>query len=75
MSSGIRVTMRHVHACNMCSRGAVNKLKSLGFDRSRIMDILKNGIPIEEASKLNDAQMNMLVEKAIELHKRDKEED
>lgn len=74
MSNELRVTMRHVHACNLCSRGAANKLKALGFSRTEIMDILKNGIPVSQAARLNDAQMDMLIKKAYELEARDKGE-
>lgn len=60
----IRVTMQDVHATSMCSRGAVNKLKSLGFDRARITDILQNGLPVSEARMLGDAQMDILIASA-----------
>lgn len=63
--SELRVTMAHVHASGMCSRGAAAKLKSLGYERKRIMDILKNGIPITEAQMLGDGQMNILIAKAL----------
>ncbi|MGP1665640.1 MAG: hypothetical protein ACTS5I_06980 [Rhodanobacter sp.] len=56
--------MQDVHATGMCSRGAVAKLKSLGFERQRIMDILQNGIPVSEARMLGDGQMDILVASA-----------
>lgn len=61
----LMVTVADAHACNLCSRGIANKLESLGYDRRRIMDILRNGMPLSEASRLNDGQMNAVIEKAL----------
>lgn len=69
MSSDVRVTMKDVHECGMCSAGAAAKLRHLGFDRDRIRDILRNGISVDEASALGDGQFDLLVENAIKRHK------
>lgn len=60
-----KVTVADAHACNLCSRGIAKKLESLGYDRRRIMDILRNGMPLGEARRLNDGQMNAVIEKAL----------
>lgn len=66
----IMVTTADAHACNLCSRGIANKLKTLGYDRKRIMEVLKDGMPISEARRLNDGQINAVIEKAIQRHER-----
>lgn len=66
-----RVTVADAHACLLCSRGIANKLSSLGYERKRIMEILREGMPISEARMLNDAQMNDVVEKAIIRHQKE----
>lgn len=60
----LRVTMQDVHATGMCSRGAAAKLRSLGYGRERIIDILRNGIPVSEARMLGDGQMDILIANA-----------
>lgn len=62
--SDLRVTMVDVYETRMCASGAVGKLKALGYDRNRIRDILKNGIPIDEARNLGDGQMDILIANA-----------
>lgn len=71
MNDELMVTVADAHACHLCSRGIANKLYSLGFERKQVMDILRNGMPISQARRLNDAQMNAVIEKALIRHERE----
>lgn len=62
----LRITMRHAQAAGMCSRGAVKKMRALGFSQEKIHDVLKNGLPLSEARLLGDAQMDKIIAKALE---------
>lgn len=66
----IVITVADAHACNLCSRGIANKLKSLGYDRKNTLRVLKEGMTVREARMLNDAQINAVINKAIELRSR-----
>ena len=70
MKEKIMITVADAHASNLCSRGLANKLKSLGYDRAQVMQFLKHGMPIEEARSLNDAQVDAVIRRALELRER-----
>lgn len=52
MSSGIRVTMRHVRQTHMCSRGARAFFTRYGLDWTLF---LREGLPVEVVEETGDA--------------------
>lgn len=70
MKEQIMITVADAHASNLCSRGLANKLKSLGYSRTQVMHYLKYGMPIEEARALNDAQVDAVIKRALQLRER-----
>ena len=50
--SEIRVTMRHVRQCKMCSRGARAFFDRYGMDWS---EFLRAGVPVEALEQTGDA--------------------
>lgn len=50
--SEIRVTMRHVRQCKMCSRGARAFFDRHGLDWS---EFLRAGLPVEALERIGDA--------------------
>lgn len=50
--SEIRVTMRHIRQCKMCSRGARAFFSRHGLDWS---EFLRAGIPVEALEQTGDA--------------------
>ena len=53
----IIVTMKHVRAANMCSRGARQWFASRGLDYN---DFLKNGLPISRVDAIGDALADII---------------
>lgn len=50
--SEIKVTMRHVRKCKMCSRGARSFFERHGLDWT---EFLKQGVPVEDLEQTGDA--------------------
>lgn len=50
--SEIRVTMRHIRQCKMCSRGARAFFDRYGMDWS---EFLRAGVPVEALEQTGDA--------------------
>ena len=50
--SDVRVTMRHIRQCKMCSRGARAFFERHGLDWS---EFLRSGIPVDELEQTGDA--------------------
>lgn len=54
----VKVTMRHVRQCKMCSRGARAFFARHGLDWS---EFLSGGLPVEDLEKTGDAMAMQVV--------------
>lgn len=55
------ITVAHVRAAKLCSRGLVNRMKRLGMTSEQIQYALQNGMPEEEVRQYGDAQMEIVI--------------
>lgn len=69
MADELRITMKHAQAARLCSRGVVRKMKLMGYPPEKIKDLLQNGMPISEARLIGDAQIDKIIEKALEMER------